>query len=386
MTAALTAYAVLVTVRPSLARTTVLIPVLDFIAVGLFRFATGASTSPYTAIMIIPIVWLAAQPGRRFVGYGLGGTAVALLTPFVLGMNAGVQVVELTRLLYVLAAFAALGYVVNELSRQAQLQVRSAQAGEERVTQEIDRAAAVQRSLLPQSLCAIPGVSVAGTCLPATTVGGDFFDWYRTEDGIAITLGDVMGKGVGAGLIAAAVRAVIRSSRLDPDPGAALVRASDGLATDVGERAEGSAFTTLFHARLVDDTLRWSDAGHGLTVVIREDGTDERLAATNLPLGLGIDDDWETSETPLEPGDLVVSFSDGVLDLFGGGLDTIDRVVAIARRDPQPSAVVEALAAIARDQGHDDDVTVVALRREPVPADGPSRGVPPIADRVALTA
>ncbi|MFB2351640.1 PP2C family protein-serine/threonine phosphatase, partial [Priestia megaterium] len=73
---------------------------------------------------------------------------------------------------------------------------------------EEERAATVQRALLPKRRPDLPGYSVAGACVPARDVGGDFFDWHATHDGLSITLADVMGKGVGAAIIAASVRAV----------------------------------------------------------------------------------------------------------------------------------------------------------------------------------
>ncbi|PZE29852.1 regulator [Curtobacterium sp. MCBD17_028] len=367
LTAIATLWASVVTARSErLGALALLVPAVDFVALGVLRWATGSSASIFTALVVLPVVWFAATDGRRHVLYAMLGTAVVILTPFVFGISGSGRVTELIRLVVVLVVYTTVALVVNEFARQHATQLRLAAEREAAVTDEIDRAAAVQRSLLPQPLCSLPGYSVAGTCLPSATVGGDFFDWYRTDEGIAITLGDVMGKGVGAGLIAAAVRAVVRSSRRDPDPAAAIVRASEGLSTDVADRGESTAFTTLFHARFSGDVLRWADAGHGLSIVVREDGTHERLTTAHLPIGLGIDDAWQTMEIAIAPGDVLVTFSDGVLDLFGGGLDTIDQVAAIARRDPRPGAVVEALVAMARTAGHDDDVTVVALRREPV--------------------
>jgi len=362
-----TAWAAVVTARSgTLAAWAMLVPTLDFVALGILRWSTGSSASIFTALLVMPLVWFAAEEGRRHVFYAMLGTALVILTPFVAGLGAGDRITELTRLSVVIIVYGCLAAVINELSRQAGAQLRLSQAREEKVQAEINDAADVQRSLLPGTAFATPGWSMAGACLPSATVGGDFFDWYPTDDGFALTVGDVMGKGVGAGLIAAAVRAAVRSSRRDRDPGTAIVRASEGLSSDLDERAV--VFTTLFHARVRGDQLLWADAGHGLTLVIREDGPSERLAATNLPLGLGIDDEWQTHATTLEPGDLVVSFSDGVLDLFGGGLDTFDRITALAQADMRPTAVVDALATLAREQGHDDDVTVLAVRR--VPEDG----------------
>ena len=372
-----TLWAAIVTLRqPSLSGWANLVPAIDFVALGVLRWATGSSASIFTALLVLPLVWFAAQEALRHVIWAVLGSALVILAPFVSGISAGDRITELARLSVVLTVYSVLALIVNELSRQYGAQLRLSQAREELVQTEIDGAADVQRSLLPGASFETPGWSMAGTCLPAATVGGDFFDWYRTDDGLAVTLGDVMGKGVGAGLIAAAVRAAVRSSRRDPDPGTAIVRAAEGLSTDLDERAV--VFTTLFHARLRGDELHWADAGHGLTLVVRADGAAERLAATNLPLGLGIDDRWETSTTPFGAGDLLVSSSDGVLDLFGGGLDALDHVAALARADTRPEAVVRALTELAREQGHDDDVTVVALRREAVPADPVVGGVRPL--------
>jgi serine phosphatase RsbU (regulator of sigma subunit) len=181
-----------------------------------------------------------------------------------------------------------------------------------------------------------------------------------------------MGKGVGAGLIATAVRAVIRSVRSDSDPAAAICRAVDGLSTGPDHSNDSGGFTTLFHARATGEVVRWVDAGHGLTVIARRDGTTERLASSDLPIGVGIDESWTTHETRLDVGDVLVSFSDEVLDLFGGELDTVFHVAAIAREHPRPAAVVATLIAFARSVDHDDDVTVIALARETGESEHPS--------------
>lgn len=346
-----------------------IVPAIDFVALGMMRIATGSSTSIFTAMVVLPLVWLAAEQVRRAVVYAVLGVAVVILMPFVFDSAVTDPTRELVRLGVVLIAYGMLAVVVNQLSRLHGAQLRRSRDREAVVQAEIERAAEIQRSLLPRELGKVSGFSVAGTCLPAKSVGGDFLDWYETDGGLALTLGDVMGKGVGSALLAAAVRAVLRSARTEPDPAAAVERASQGLATDP-DRAEATAgFTTLFHARLDGDVLRWVDAGHGLTVIARHDGTVERLASSSLPIGLGLEEAWRTNETRLGPDDVLVCFSDGVLDLFGGSLDTVDRVAEIARDDTRPEQVVERLITLARSVEQEDDVTVIALRRDPVPAD-----------------
>jgi hypothetical protein len=365
--------ATLMSAIPTLVRRAAwVVPVLltvDFLTIALLRTGTGAGASVFTALVVLPVIWWASLEGRRTVAFAVLGLLVVMLAPYVLTPTDPPGPSELVRVGAVVIVFGTVAVVVHELSRRSRLNLRSAEAREGKVRAEIDRAAAVQRSLLPTTTGRITeDVVVAGACLPARSVGGDFFDWYPTPTGVAVSLGDVMGKGVGAGLIAAAVRSTLRSARTVEDPAEALKRASDGLTAEgVGPDL---AFTTLFHARISDDgTLRWADAGHGLSFVLRADGHVDRLRSGDMPLGLGIREEWATTEGALEPGDLLVSFSDGVLDLYEGLDETIESVAAIARSGRDPHAVVMALSARADEVPHDDDVTVIAIRRQPVEVD-----------------
>ena len=365
--------ATLLSAIPTLVRRAAwVVPILltvDFLTIALLRTGTGAGASVFTALVVLPVIWWASLEGRRTVVFAVLGLLVVMLAPYVLTPTDPPGPSELVRVGAVVIVFGTVAVVVHELSRRSRLNLRSAEAREGKVRAEIDRAAAVQRSLLPTTTGRITDdVVVAGACLPARSVGGDFFDWYPTNSGVAVSLGDVMGKGVGAGLIAAAVRSTLRSARTVDDPAEALKRASDGLTAEgVGPDL---AFTTLFHARISDDgTLQWADAGHGLSFVLRADGHVDRLRSGDMPLGLGIREEWATSDGTLEPGDLLVSFSDGVLDLYDDLDDTIDSVAAIARAGRDPHAVVLALSARADEVPHDDDVTVIAIRRQPVEVD-----------------
>lgn len=366
VTALATVVAVFASRRPDNIPLTALVPAIDFIAVALLRTGTGAAASAFTSLVVLPVVWMGSTEGRRHIVYAVLGSVLVILAPLALEPGSGLSASELTRLGISMAVFLTVAFVVHVLAFQYRTGMRTAREDEGRVREEIDRAAAVQRSLLPSSSTTVgDGVSVAGTCLPAKTVGGDFFDWYPTATGMALTLGDVMGKGVGAGLIASAVRASVRSAHAVDDPAEALRRASDGLAA--GTDSDDVSFTTLFHARLSSEgVLRWADAGHGLSAIVRSEGAVERLVSRDLPLGLPLGDEWQTNTTWLEPGELLISVSDGVLDLFDGARATIDGIAAYARIDPDPAAIVALLSARAEEIPHEDDVTIVVVRREPV--------------------
>ncbi|MDM7886537.1 SpoIIE family protein phosphatase [Curtobacterium sp. RHCKG23] len=345
----------------TLARAEIVVPLLDFIAVGLLRFGTGGSRSVFLVIVILPLIWIAAGRGRWRALIPLVATCITLLLPLLLAPGRELPVSEIVRLIVVLAVFGAAAAVVNELSRRSLLQLRASQRSRRLIEAEVSQAALVQQSLQPTDGSGLPpAVHVAGMCVPARTVGGDFYDWYPTPDGgTALTLGDVMGKGVGAGMIAAAVRTVIRSSLTEPDPATAFHRASVGLST--GTTAMVSAqFTTCFHGRIsADGTFRWVDAGHGLTLLRRSAGGSEFLRAHHLPLGVGTE--WSSVTTELLPGDSVISVSDGVLDLFGGDLTSIDRYQAFIDARDDVDRIVADIAALAADGDRLDDVTVLAM-------------------------
>ncbi|KTR39005.1 hypothetical protein NS263_11840 [Curtobacterium oceanosedimentum] len=348
---------------PAVMRIELVVPALDFFAVGLLRYGTGDSRSVFTTIVALPLVWVAANPGRWNVLWPVLGTAGTLLLPYLIAPT-DAQGSELVRLFTVVVVFGATAAVTNELARQAGLQLAAVQRRRRVAEGEIDRAALVQQSLLPTTAAGLPEeLRAVGVCIPARTVGGDFYDWFPTPGGAAFTLGDVMGKGVGAGMIAAAVRSLIRSTVDESDPAVAVRRAATGLATGTSDLTSGQ-FTTCFHVRVDrDGHARWVDAGHGLTVLRSADGTVRSLRSGHLPIGVGTA--WTAEDTFLEPGDVIVTVSDGVLDLFGGDLDSLDRFEAwVAERD-HPQQVVDDIAELAHAGDHPDDVTVLCIGYRP---------------------
>ena len=232
-------------------------------------------------------------------------------------------------------------------------------------TAELDSAARVQQALLPRRVPEVTGYEVAGMCLPAGSVGGDFFDWYHSPDGhLVLTLADVMGKGLPASIIMATVRAVMRSTTRDSAPGVAVTEAAATLHEDL-ERT--GRLVTLCHAQLdpARNELRYADAGHGLMLLVRADGTAHRPLSGGLPLGVLADQTWDESVVHLEPGDTVLAFSDGLLDLYDGTLDSLEQIAEVVRDCVDATHLIDRFTVLARRLGvRVDDVTVVAVRRE----------------------
>ena len=353
-------FASVVSRRPRLLTWEIVIPAADFVAVGLLRYGTGDSGSVFIPIILLPIVWIAVWPGRLSIVWLLIGSAVTFMLPFVIEPS-GRAPSEFIRIAFSLAIYATIGLAINELARQASRKVELSRAQQHAVERELDRAATIQQSLLPPKTSLLPEMfAVRGRCIPARAVGGDFYDWYPTPDGIALTVGDVMGKGVGAGMIAAAVRSVIRSSSDDLDPAVALRRATTGLASGDGD----VQFTTCFHARITPSgEIRWADGGHGLALIRRATGLVERLQSSDLPIGLG--DRWTSYADQLHPGDTIVCISDGVLDLFPDELHAFSQFQLLLISSGDPGDIVQKVAELVGEDEQADDVTVVAATFAP---------------------
>lgn len=228
---------------------------------------------------------------------------------------------------------------------------------------ELERAALVQRGLLPRHAPTIPGYSLAASCTPARGVGGDFYDWYLTPEGLQLSVADVMGKGIAAAIVAASTRAVLRSTSREPDVGTALRSADEVLSLDL---VDVNTFVTAFTARLDPCTgqVSYADAGHGLTFLLHADGAATRLLSDGLPLGLGIDSERTSHTVPLAPGEKLLCFSDGLVDLFADESDALREILAATTGTTTAQDAVDRLAALGKDRYHPDDLTVVVIARD----------------------
>jgi len=228
---------------------------------------------------------------------------------------------------------------------------------------ELRRAAQVQASLLPGRGLEVPGFDLAARFVPAGSVGGDFYDWQRVPDGLVVTLADVMGKGPAAAILAATTRSVLHAQPGLRDVAGTLAATERAMDDDL---VNAGAFVTVFRAYVdvADGGVSYADAGHGLSFVVGPDGGARRLPATGLPLGIAPGTARTSAQTRLAPGDLLVTFSDGVLDAIGGSMADLDQVGRAVRGSGSAEEAADAVLALAGDARHpDDDLTVVTLLR-----------------------
>jgi serine phosphatase RsbU (regulator of sigma subunit) len=198
--------------------------------------------------------------------------------------------------------------------KQTEEALRESELHRYRLEAELACAAEMQARLLPGSYPDLPDFEFAARCIPARQVGGDFYDWIEVATGIiAITLGDVMGKGMSAAMLMTTAMSAIHAATLQNGPAAAVQLAELAIRSNL-EQFE--SFVTLFHAHLnvQTRTLTYVDCGHGYVFLRRSDGTVEELIPRGLPLGVMAKEQYQEGMLTFGPGDALVLYSDGLLD------------------------------------------------------------------------
>jgi serine phosphatase RsbU (regulator of sigma subunit) len=239
---------------------------------------------------------------------------------------------------------------------------------------ELSLARAIQQRRLPKAAPVLAGFDIGCASRPAQETGGDSLDFIPLPDGsLGIAVGDASGHGIGAALLMAETRAYLRAlARTDTNIGNVLGLVNRHVAEDIGDD-----FVTLVFARLDPRTrsLVYSSAGHWPGYVLDGRGEVKRaLHSTGLPLGLDPTATFpEGAALTLEPGDLVLLLSDGIVEARSsdGPLFGMDRVLECVRvhRGATSGEIVAALFDEVRAFSHDlqfDDMTAVVIRVAPL--------------------
>jgi len=186
--------------------------------------------------------------------------------------------------------------------------------GAAKVQRDLETAAAIQRDFLPQSLPSCEGYGMAARAVPCLQVGGDYYDLVSLDaERIGLAVADVSGKGVGAALLMASLRAWLRSELLHGTDLAALGAKLNDFAH---ESSDIHSFITFFFAELDKETggLRYVNAGHNPALVFGRDGLVRELPATGLCLGMLAGRPYEVGTAALAPGEVLVLYTDGITE------------------------------------------------------------------------
>jgi serine phosphatase RsbU (regulator of sigma subunit)/catechol 2,3-dioxygenase-like lactoylglutathione lyase family enzyme len=275
-------------------------------------------------------------------------------------------------------SFALVGF--DEVSRALEEQRRAIAEkveAERRAAQEMDIARLVQARLFPQSQPPFGTLEYAGVCIQARQVGGDYYDFLNLgQDRLGLVVGDIAGKGIAAALLMANLQANLRSQcAIALEQPRRFLESVNQL---FYENTIESAYATLFFAEYDNKAgrLRYANCGHLPALILRGDGTLDRLASTCTVLGIFKDWDCEIGESALFQGDTLVLYTDGVTEAFDDHGEEFGerRLIESLRRHGEqgPQELMNGILADVRQfspRAQQDDITVLVAKcgAHPIP-------------------
>ncbi len=212
--------------------------------------------------------------------------------------------------------FGDLAASFNEMTEAVRLGREQAIA-RERLERELRTAREIQERLLPHAMPDLPGWEITGASVPSLQVGGDYFDFLALPDGrLGIAIADVSGKGIPAALLMANLQALLQGQVIHLEEVSAVVAHMNDLltrSTDIGR------FATFFYGALDSATGAFTstNAGHNPPLLLRADGRLEELKVGGLLIGMLEGQAYRQEVVTLEPGDLLVLFTDGITEAEG---------------------------------------------------------------------
>ncbi|PKL68382.1 MAG: serine/threonine protein phosphatase [Methanomicrobiales archaeon HGW-Methanomicrobiales-1] len=271
--------------------------------------------------------------------------------------------------------FEALAHSFNTMAGDLKKNIehlRRTTAEKERYAKEMEIAKEIQDNFLPESAPAIPGIELAAATLPAMEIGGDLYDFIPVKGnrwGIAIA--DVSGKGVSAALFMALSRTLIRiTGSAEADPSVVLQQANRLIFED----GRSSMFITVFYGVLDPEkmTFTYGNAGHNLPLLVRGNPPEIRILEDGRCIALGVVPEVTITpgELALQPGDLIVMYTDGVTEAFNPrdeefGEERLADFIRDHRDAPVQQIIDDLLEELKRffdNAPQSDDITLVVIR------------------------
>ncbi len=248
----------------------------------------------------------------------------------------------------------------------------------ERLTREMETARGIQDRLLPSEEPIIDGFEVTGASIPSREVGGDYFDFLiQGTDRIGVAIGDVSGKGMPAALLMSNLQASLHGQVIHPSSVAQVVCLVNDL---IVASTDSHMFATFFYGLLdtTNGTFTSTNAGHNPPMILRANGSLETLKMGGLLLGMLAGQSYKQETITLDPGDVVVLYTDGITEAVGPGIDeddveamfgeeALEEVIKRSQHLPAVGIKEAILAAVYRHTegvAQSDDITLVVIRRQ----------------------
>ncbi len=245
----------------------------------------------------------------------------------------------------------------------------------ERMAHELDIARSVQMSLLPKKNPLLEGFDIAGVCIPALEVGGDYYDFFKLEDGkIGIAIGDVSGKGVPAAIYMTLTKGILQTTASESNsPKEVLNKLNKQMYLSI----DRSSFVSIFYAVLdmTNNKIRFARAGHNPAILAHRGNDLNTLLepkgmAVGLEAGEKFSDFLEEHEIPLQSGDVLTFYTDGFTEAStkDGEEYGEDRLLDLISENKNFSAnamiqkVVREIKAFVGNHPQHDDMTMVVVK------------------------
>ncbi len=322
------------------------------------------------------VLRIVAAPARLAFIFSFNGLVDLLsIAPFFLaGFDARwLRTLRLLRLLRVLKLQThILEATVAERTRELAAKNAALEKAQAQIHAELEVARALQMAILPAAFPARAGCEGAARMIPATTMGGDFYDFIELPDGrIGLVIADVSGKGVPAAFFMAVARTNLRDlAARHPDPGACLAETNDALCAQNPLALFVTVFYGVFDPR--SGVLRYANGGHNPPYVRHADGSVGTLSgAAGLALGVMPGVEYPDHTLHLLPGDRLLLYTDGVTEAFNPADEAYgpERLRGEVRAHGEAAAamlverICRSVISFAGSAPQSDDITLTVLTR-----------------------
>ena len=332
----------------------------------------------YKALILIMIVFLLAEAASVMLGILLSRS----ITQAVRNLDQGTQHVKRGDFSHRISVrshdqLGALAASFNQMTEYVQQLIKE-RVQKERLEHEIEIARKVQERLFPEGAPHMKHMEIAGTCLAARMVSGDYYDFLPLgEDGLGLALGDICGKGISAALLMASLQAALHSNvmHLHDAADAAGERNVAGIVERLNRQIYNytgdNRFATFFYAHYDDSlqTIVYCNAGHNSPLLFRGDEC-YRLNVGGTVVGIFPETAYDQESLRLLAGDLIVAYTDGLSECVGidGEEFGEERLIQLVRENRDMSAeemkekIIGSIMAWKSTEEQADDITLIIVK------------------------
>ena len=341
-----------------------------------FTQTTGFGPFIIALIMILGVVFVVVEIGSLIIGVAIARS----ITRSIHQIDAGARNIRAGNFEFRIPSrnrdqLDSMATAFNEMSESI-VELMTQVSEKERLEKEVEIAREVQTHLFPRELPRIPRLQLAGTCLPARSVSGDYYDFIPYGDrSVDIMIADISGKGISAALLMASLQSSFRShvthQNLAGNSGGGVSEAVSTLNHQLYRHTSPSKFATLVLARVdaQELSLTYCNAGHNPPLLVSGDSV-TRLSTGGIVAGIFANPEYEEERIPLQKGDVVTFYTDGVVeaenpqgDQFGEEqLEDLVKTNAFLTADDIRALILDEVSDWIEGREQRDDITVVTLK------------------------